>query len=365
MAGPLGLRQRADRLQAAEKHRDVGVVLVGGIVQIDHLRLAARKDLPQVGRHLGVVRPFHCGARMGQLDLDAVVAQPGGPPLLAAPDGLHLGIAHPRIASGARAAAAVGRDNAGKPAVVPSAAQGNAMKRHDLDVILVGADAQMRGAGQRRGRRQTRRHVDVGLGLAEFHEGRHQLWPQSAPGQPRDGVLHSPQNFPQLCRGRQQRRPSSLLVKPIIALLDFSAVTDRVFETAADLAAALHCGVVLLHVVQASKVSAAGITSIDVLQDAVTAKEQQAARQLERYEKRMQLDHGSVSKLLLRGVPAPQIVAYAEKTGAAFLVMGSHGEGAIAGRLVGGTIEAVLRRTVCPVIVVPHPELGLGHADAV
>ena len=154
-------------------------------------------------------------------------------------------------------------------------------------------------------------------------------------------------------------------MKPIIALLDFSAVTDRVFETAADLAAALHCGVVLLHVVQASKVSAAGITSIDVLQDAVTAKEQQAARQLERYEKRMQLDHGSVSKLLLRGVPAPQIVAYAEKTGAAFLVMGSHGEGAIAGRLVGGTIAAVLRRTVCPVIVVPHPELGLGHADAV
>ena len=52
----------------------------------------------------------------------------------------------------------------------------------------------------------------------------------------------------------------------IIALLDFSAVTDQVFETAAGLADALHGRVVLLHVVQPSRVPAAGITVLETMQ---------------------------------------------------------------------------------------------------
>jgi nucleotide-binding universal stress UspA family protein len=148
----------------------------------------------------------------------------------------------------------------------------------------------------------------------------------------------------------------STLVTTIIALLDFSTVTDQVFETAAGLADALHGRVVLLHVVQPSRVPAAGITVLETMQAAVNADQQVAARRLARYERRLRLDKIAVTTVLLRGVPAPLILEQAGKLRAAFLVMGSHGHGTITGRLVGTTTEYLLRRARCPVIVVSHPK---------
>jgi nucleotide-binding universal stress UspA family protein len=154
-------------------------------------------------------------------------------------------------------------------------------------------------------------------------------------------------------------------LKTIVALLDFSLVTDRVFEAAAELAESLHGTVLLLHVVQPSQVPAEGITSIEALQAAVTASEHHAARELERYEKRMQLDGLSASTKLLRGVPAPQVVTCAEQTGAAFIVLGSHGDGGVADRILGSVAESVLRYAPCPVIVVPHPDLRHSHPSVI
>jgi nucleotide-binding universal stress UspA family protein len=145
-------------------------------------------------------------------------------------------------------------------------------------------------------------------------------------------------------------------VKTIVAPIDFSAVTDRVFEVAASLAEALRGRVVLLHVVQASQVSTEGVTSPEALQAAIAAAEQSAARRLARYEKRLQLDKLNVSKVMLRGVPAPQILEWSVKLRASFLVMGSHGHSVVKGRLFGSTAEDVLSRAPCPVIVVPHPK---------
>jgi nucleotide-binding universal stress UspA family protein len=144
----------------------------------------------------------------------------------------------------------------------------------------------------------------------------------------------------------------------ILAPIDFSAVTDRVFETAAALADSLRGRVVLLHVVPPSTASGSGTKPPVATEEAVTAGEQSAARQLGRYEKRLQLDKLSVTKMIVRGAPAPQILEWCGKLGASFVVMGSHGLGAPAGRLVGETTEGVLRKAPCPVIIVPHPKLS-------
>jgi nucleotide-binding universal stress UspA family protein len=150
----------------------------------------------------------------------------------------------------------------------------------------------------------------------------------------------------------------------ILALLDFSAVTDQVFETAAGLADALRGRVVLLHVVQPSRVPAAGITGIETMQAAVTADQQAAARRLARYEKRLRLDKIAVTTALLRGDPSPLILEQTGKLRVAFVVMGSHGHGTITGRLVGTTTEYILRRARCPVIVVSHPKFKEAPAGA-
>jgi nucleotide-binding universal stress UspA family protein len=144
----------------------------------------------------------------------------------------------------------------------------------------------------------------------------------------------------------------------ILATIDFSPVTDRVFETAAALADSLRGRVVLLHVVPASAASGPGTRSPVAATEAVAASEENAARQLGRYEKRLQLDKLSVTKMIVRGSPAPQILEWCGKLGASFVVMGSHGLGVPAGRLVGETTEGVLRRAPCPVIIVPHPKLS-------
>ncbi|HTX67312.1 MAG TPA: universal stress protein [Opitutaceae bacterium] len=144
----------------------------------------------------------------------------------------------------------------------------------------------------------------------------------------------------------------------IVALIDFSAVTDRVFETASSLAGSLKDRVVLLHVVQPSQITTAASAAVEAVQAAVQAAEKAAAQRLARYEKRLQLDGVTVTTVMLRGVPAPQIAEQSVKLGAAFLVLGAQGQNPSTARLLGSTAEGVLRAVRCPVIVVPHPKLG-------
>ena len=144
----------------------------------------------------------------------------------------------------------------------------------------------------------------------------------------------------------------------IVALIDFSAATDRVFETAATLADSLKGRVVLFHVVQPSQLATPASPSPEVVEAALAAGEQSADRRLSRYEKRLQLDSVNGTKVLLRGSPVPQILEWSGKLGAGFLVMGSHGQSPIAGRLTGSVTEGVLRQSRCPVVVVPHPRLS-------
>jgi nucleotide-binding universal stress UspA family protein len=53
------------------------------------------------------------------------------------------------------------------------------------------------------------------------------------------------------------------------------------------------------------------------------------------------------------GAPVPAILAKAASSRAAYVVMGSHGHGAIYDLLVGSTTHGVLMKAPCPVMVVP------------
>jgi nucleotide-binding universal stress UspA family protein len=52
------------------------------------------------------------------------------------------------------------------------------------------------------------------------------------------------------------------------------------------------------------------------------------------------------------GDPAAEIARLARKTGAGLVVMGSHGEGALAGLVLGSVVSKVLARTRVPLLVV-------------
>jgi nucleotide-binding universal stress UspA family protein len=62
-----------------------------------------------------------------------------------------------------------------------------------------------------------------------------------------------------------------------------------------------------------------------------------------------------VERRLFEGIPATEILRAAEETHSDLIVMGSRGRGGIRRILLGSVAEAVLRRAVCPVLIVKSP----------
>ena len=60
----------------------------------------------------------------------------------------------------------------------------------------------------------------------------------------------------------------------------------------------------------------------------------------------------STERHTLEGGPAREIVAYAERTGADLVVMGTHGRGGINRILIGSVAERVVRTSTVPVLTV-------------
>jgi nucleotide-binding universal stress UspA family protein len=142
-------------------------------------------------------------------------------------------------------------------------------------------------------------------------------------------------------------------MKTILAPIDFSAVSDAVIAEAAALANAHHGRVVLLNVVQPPVVMAEYAPLMDNIAELTAAGERNAARQLEKIEARLAGDFVTAESVQLSGAPIPLIVEQAEKLGADYIVMGSHGHTAIYDLLVGSTTHGVLLRAKCPVVIVP------------
>lgn len=143
-------------------------------------------------------------------------------------------------------------------------------------------------------------------------------------------------------------------MKTILVPVDLSAATSRVCAAACDLARLVKGRVVLLHVIAPPPVVVNEYFAFDTGQmaQAVAAAEKGARRRLaalaQRFAKRCPLKTMEIS-----GNPVGAIVAKAGATRAAYIVMGSHGHGAMFDLLVGSTTHGVLRKARCPVLIVP------------
>ena len=62
-----------------------------------------------------------------------------------------------------------------------------------------------------------------------------------------------------------------------------------------------------------------------------------------------------IHPLLVEGVTADSILEQAARREVDLIVLGSHGHGALYKALLGSTSDGVLRRSECPVMVVPDP----------
>lgn len=144
-------------------------------------------------------------------------------------------------------------------------------------------------------------------------------------------------------------------MKTVLAPVDLSAVTVRVLRMACELAETGRGRVVVLHVVQPPPVIMSDAYAFDAGQMAalLATAERVAARKLAAFARACRKRVPEVETDQRTGQPVAVILDRAAALKADYIVLGSHGHGAVYDLLMGSTTQGVLRKARCPVLVVP------------
>ena len=144
----------------------------------------------------------------------------------------------------------------------------------------------------------------------------------------------------------------------VLAAIDFSDLTEAVTEQAERIGKATGSPVTLLHVAAPNP----DFVGLEVGPDTVRVSRAKELRE----EHRDLLDRAAslrergveAKALLVEGPTVDTILEEADRLDSDMIVIGSHGHGALYEALVGSICEGVVRRSTCPVLVVPHSGLA-------
>ena len=140
----------------------------------------------------------------------------------------------------------------------------------------------------------------------------------------------------------------TISLKKIICAVDFSVDSDAVVRYAA----AMHCTRAELIVLY--------IAPEDNSDDLLLRKR---LHEFSRYSDMLSQNNVQAVFAMQYGEPATGILGYAKEHNADMIVLGSHGNTAIARLLVGSTAETVMRKAVCPVVILKTPGNDLTSAE--
>jgi nucleotide-binding universal stress UspA family protein len=159
-------------------------------------------------------------------------------------------------------------------------------------------------------------------------------------------------------------------MKTLLVPIDYSDATERVVDLVRDLAKALGAEVHLVHVKEISATPAAGAMAYGALGmpemmsggpvpmepvAPVTAEPAQQ-KKLNEWQKKL-IDAGLKVRLHEpTGVTVEEILREADAVQADFIVMGTHGHGAMYNLLVGSVTKGVLKHSTRPVLLVPSSQ---------
>ena len=147
-------------------------------------------------------------------------------------------------------------------------------------------------------------------------------------------------------------------MKTILAPVDFSGVTPRMVAQAAELAQALNCGVELFHALAPPVNVVTYDMPVEAFAKEIEFAQEQALRKLAELKRQLDARNISCTTKFTQGHAVATILDEARQLPAAFVVMGSHGHGAIYELLAGSTTHGVLHRAPCPVVIVPSAQPG-------
>ncbi len=142
-------------------------------------------------------------------------------------------------------------------------------------------------------------------------------------------------------------------MRTIVVATDGSDPAVAAFDAALALAGEIGDEIAVLTVWRALQ-GDFGLThpSAALLGDLLDAERERAEAALAEAIDRAQGSGVEITTRLVAGDPAEQICSYAEKVDARLIAIGTRGHGAVASLLLGAVSHAVIRRSLCPVLVV-------------
>ena len=134
--------------------------------------------------------------------------------------------------------------------------------------------------------------------------------------------------------------------------IDFSDVTTAVLYEAKRIAKALHFKIHLVHVKCTPSSGDYDYSSFH-LRDPIVEDIEREQEQLEAMAKALRDEGLDVDSTFLQGSPAGHIVEQMGIICPDFIVLGSHGHGAMANLITGSVCRLVSLKASCPVLIVP------------
>lgn len=137
------------------------------------------------------------------------------------------------------------------------------------------------------------------------------------------------------------------MFKKILVPLDGSELAAKILPQVVELAKNCNSQVTLIHVCYTA---ALGETSPGLMAAAPAAAKRACEAFLSQAAKDLQAQDLTVQHACVEGVPAREIIAYADKNGMELIAMATHGKGEVAW-VMGSTAERVVSHATVPVLL--------------
>ena len=147
-------------------------------------------------------------------------------------------------------------------------------------------------------------------------------------------------------------------VKSILALVDFSGLTDQVVKTAADIAGASKATLMFLHVASPEADYEGRKMRTNISREGVASEMVGYLHAMQKIESDARAAGIDARSILVRGTsvrgnPTRKILQEITRVKPDLVVVGSHGHGRVYEALLGSVSSAVVHKAPCPVVVVP------------
>jgi len=139
----------------------------------------------------------------------------------------------------------------------------------------------------------------------------------------------------------------------ILVPIDFSDVTDAVIAKAAHLAKALSAKIWLIHTAIPEPDFVGYEVGPEYIRDSAARHLREEHQVLGQYQDKLRADGVEVTAMLVPGEAIEKILQEAVSLEADWIVLGSHGHGALYNLLAGSVCQGVLSKATCPVVIVP------------